>query len=129
MVRDIKKTNESLSDEIVNLICHEFEESVRDVLLSKLDFAFKENNQKYKNLIVAGGVIANNFLRESINTWCVRNNINFLKPDKKLATDNAVMIGLAAANGINHNYLEIFIPNTDRFDELKPDGDWSLNNI
>lgn len=133
LVRDLKKNNDlmrlndKLSDEIVDLICHEFENAVSEVIISKLNFAVK--NRKYKNLIVAGGVISNEFLKENIQVWCTKNSINFLKPKKTLATDNAVMIGLAAIIGLNNNYVQIINPNDDNFIEIKPDGDWSLNNI
>jgi N6-L-threonylcarbamoyladenine synthase len=135
LVRDLKKNQntEQLSDEIVDLICHEFENSVIDVILSKLNFAIKTklktDRNGYKNLIVAGGVIANEFLKENIQTWCQNNNINFLKPEKSLATDNAVMIALAAIVGLNNNYVQIINPSDKEFVEIKPDGDWSLNNI
>lgn len=139
LVRDLKKnnelikTNDSLHDDVINLICHEFEKSVSEVLISKLSFAVKSNlnanKDKYKNLIVAGGVIANEFLKEKIQFWCEKNNINFLKPKKELATDNAVMIALAAIVGLNNNYVQIINPTDDNFMEIKPDGDWSLNNI
>ncbi len=131
MVRDLKKNQdvENLSEEIVDLICHEFEASVSDVLISKLNFANKKSDAKYKNLIVAGGVIANEFLKENIQSWCNQNEINFLKPEKSLATDNAVMIGLAAIVSLNNKYSKIINPGDEEFFDLKPDGDWSLNNI
>lgn len=135
LVRDLKKNNDlirlndKLSDEIVDLICHEFENAVIEVIVSKLNFANKAGGKKYKNLIVAGGVIANEFLKENIQAWCVKNNIIFLKPKKTLATDNAVMIGLAAIVGLNNNYVQIINPTDKELLEIKPDGDWSLNNI
>lgn len=129
MVRDMKKIRESLDENIINMICHEFEESVLEVLLSKLNFAYYNNQEKYKNLIAAGGVIANEFLRENIDTWCSEKKINFLRPNIKLATDNAIMIGLAAIIGLKHNYIKIIHPDTEEYINLIPDGDWSLNNI
>jgi N6-L-threonylcarbamoyladenine synthase len=131
LVRDLKKNQniEKLPQEIVDLICHEFENSVSEVLISKLNFAHKEHNRKYINLIVAGGVIANEFLKENIKTWCALNTINFLKPEKSLATDNSIMIALAAIIGLKNNYVQIINPDDESFAELKPDGDWSLNTI
>jgi N6-L-threonylcarbamoyladenine synthase len=131
LVRDLKKNQnvENLSENIVDLICHEFENSVSEVLISRLNFANKTGEKKYKNLIVAGGVIANEFLKDNIQNWCLKNNITFLKPEKSLATDNAVMIGLAAIVGLTNNYVQIINPGDKDFLEIKPDGDWSLNNI
>lgn len=131
LVRDLKKNRdiEELPEVIVDLICHEFENSVSEVLISKLNFVNKVNNIKYKNLIVAGGVIANQFLKENIQSWCLKNNINFLKPEKSLATDNAVMIALAAIVGLNNNYIQIISPDSKEFLDIKPDGDWSLSSM
>jgi hypothetical protein len=39
------------------------------------------------------------------------------------------MIGLAAIVGLTNNYVQIINPNDKEFLEIKPDGDWSLNNI
>ena len=131
LVRDIKKNtdNDLLDENIIDLICHEFENSVTDVLISKLNFANKNNNYKFKNLIAAGGVISNDFIKYNLNNWCENQNMNFIKPKKTLATDNAVMIGLAAIIGLIHNYVKIVNVDTTEFNDLKPNGDWSLNNL
>lgn len=131
MIRDLKKNldKEELSDEIIDLTCHEFENAVMEVVISKLNFANRTNERKYKNLIVAGGVIANEFLKENIDKWCKDNNLQFLKPDKSLATDNAVMIALAAIVGLNNNYAKIIHSNDDEFISIEPDGSWSLDNM
>ena len=128
LVRDLKK-KQDISEEITDLIAHEFENSVSEVLISKLNFAYKAQNEKYKNLIVAGGVISNEYLKENIQNWCIKNNITFLKPERSLATDNAVMIALAAIIGLKNEYAHIINPDDKEFLELKPDGDWSLDAI
>ncbi len=66
LVRDIKKEKE-LTQEIIELVSHEFENAVIEVLIGKLNFAYKQNHGEYKNLIVAGGVIANTFIKENID--------------------------------------------------------------
>ena len=128
LVRDLKK-KQDISEEITDLIAHEFENSVSEVLISKLNFAYKAQNEKYKNLIVAGGVISNEYLKENIQNWCIKNNITFLRPERSLATDNAVMIALAAIIGLKNEYAHIINPDDKEFLELKPDGDWSLDAI
>lgn len=106
LVRDIKKAQD-ITDEILNLICYEFEESVVEVLAQKLNFAYKMKPET-KTLIVAGGVIANTYIRETIDTWCTEKNVFCFKPEFDLATDNAVMIGLAGIQGLlqNKTYIE-----------------------
>lgn len=70
-----------------------FEDSVLDILSSKTESAIKEF--KPKSLISAGGVISNNALRKALKRIAQRNKLNFLIPQKKLATDNSIMIGMA----------------------------------
>ena len=48
-----------------------------------------------KNVIVAGGVAANSFIREEMNTLCEKLNVNLSIPPMKYCTDNGAMIGAA----------------------------------
>ncbi|MFI3261142.1 MAG: tRNA (adenosine(37)-N6)-threonylcarbamoyltransferase complex transferase subunit TsaD [bacterium] len=63
-------------------------------LTNKLDLALK--NTEIKNVIVAGGVSANNYLREEVKCTCEENGAQLLVPSFKYCTDNAAMIGAAA---------------------------------
>ena len=47
------------------------------------------------NLIIAGGVAANNGLREQLIKECEKKGINLTLPNKSNCTDNAAMIGAA----------------------------------
>jgi N6-L-threonylcarbamoyladenine synthase len=53
-----------------------------------------------KRLVVAGGVGANQHLRESLNAECAKRNIRVHYPELRLCTDNGAMIALAAALSI-----------------------------
>ena len=50
-----------------------------------------------KRLVVAGGVGANQHLRESFNTECGKRDIRVHYPELRFCTDNGAMIALAAA--------------------------------
>ena len=50
-----------------------------------------------KRLVVAGGVGANQHLRESLNAECAKRSIRVHYPELRLCTDNGAMIALAAA--------------------------------
>jgi len=50
-----------------------------------------------KRLVVAGGVGANQHLRESLNSECAKRSIRVHYPELRLCTDNGAMIALAAA--------------------------------
>ncbi|MEG0266112.1 MAG: tRNA (adenosine(37)-N6)-threonylcarbamoyltransferase complex transferase subunit TsaD [Bacilli bacterium] len=76
-----------------NLACS-FQNRVTDVLVRKTMKALQEN--KIKNLIVAGGVAANKGLREKLFKECENHKINLTIPKISYCTDNAAMIGAAA---------------------------------
>lgn len=75
-------------------IATSFQNRVIHILTKKTMRALKEYN--VKNLIMAGGVSANNGLRSSFEKLCRQQNINFIVPEIKYCTDNAAMIGAAA---------------------------------
>ena len=75
-----------------NLACS-FQNRVVDILVKKTMHALTKYN--VKNLIVAGGVSANQGLREKITKECEKQGVDLTIPDIKYCTDNAAMIGAA----------------------------------
>ena len=75
-------------------MCTSFQNRVVEVITKKTMRALKE--YKVKNLIIAGGVAANNGLRNKFATLCKEEKINLFIPKIKYCTDNAAMIGAAA---------------------------------
>ena len=75
-------------------LCCSFQNAVTKSLVSKTLLAL--NKTGAKNLIMAGGVASNNFIRNAMKQMCEENGIKFSVPDKKYCTDNATMIGAAA---------------------------------
>lgn len=65
-----------------------------DELIRKTRLAIHETNSK--RLIIAGGVSANKYLRESFEKLATEENIKLTIPPIKFCTDNAAMIGCAA---------------------------------
>jgi N6-L-threonylcarbamoyladenine synthase len=65
-----------------------------DELARKLDLALTNTN--IKNVVVAGGVSANMYLRETLKKVTDKHNAKFNVPSLKYCTDNAAMIGCAA---------------------------------
>ena len=78
----------------VNDICTSFQNRVVKVIGKKTMHALKEYN--CHNLILAGGVAANSYLRQELTALCQKENINFSYPRISYCTDNAAMIGAAA---------------------------------
>ncbi len=76
-----------------NLACS-FQNRVVTILTKKTMRALKEYN--VNNLIIAGGVAANQAIRNELIKQCDENNININIPEFIYCTDNAAMIGAAA---------------------------------
>jgi N6-L-threonylcarbamoyladenine synthase len=77
-------------------VARSFEEAVMDVLLAKTRQALEE--YPARSLIIAGGVSASPRVRELFNTMIQKEfpETALLIPTQNLATDNAIMIGVAA---------------------------------
>ena len=78
----------------INDMCNSFQKRVVKVLVKKTKKAIREYN--VKNLVLAGGVAANSYLREKLTEMSNEENINFSYPSINYCTDNATMIGSAA---------------------------------
>lgn len=81
------------NDIIVENLATSFQNRVADILVKKTMRAMDEYN--VKNLIVAGGVSANQGLRQRIAEECEKYGYNLTIPNLKYCTDNAAMIGAA----------------------------------
>jgi len=99
--------------------CFHFQQAIIDILISKTLKAAKKF--KAETVMLSGGVSANNELRAQM-TDAIKEQlpkINFLIPDKKYTTDNAVMIVAAAAHkAIQHKPIT--------FKQLKVDASLQL---
>ena len=102
-----------------------FQTSVGDVITDRcnnaLDSFLKTYTIDNPQLIVAGGVAANLYLRSCIEKLCDRRNIQMIAPPRKLCTDNAAMIAWACLEnlrrGINSNL------------DLAPRPRWPLDGL
>jgi N6-L-threonylcarbamoyladenine synthase len=90
MTRKIGKMDEKVKENIAK----EFEEAVKDVLVSKTKLAL-EQNKKMKTLVIGGGVSANTYIMQNLEKLAKESGVKFLGSSRALATDNAVMIGVA----------------------------------
>ena len=78
-----------------------FQKTVADLLSIKAIKAVQENQAK--DLVLVGGVAANQFIRQTIQTACDDASIRLIVPDPKICTDNAAMIAKAAYFHIQEN--------------------------
>ena len=74
-------------------LCMSFEKAVTEVLTENIEKAI--NQTGIKKVVLAGGVSANTHIREEFEKLGQKLNVQIYKPDLKLCTDNAAMIGSA----------------------------------
>jgi len=74
-------------------LCMSFEKAVTEVLTENIEKAIKHTG--IKKVVLAGGVSANTHIREEFEKLGQKLNVQIYKPDLKLCTDNAAMIGSA----------------------------------
>ena len=99
-------------------ICATFQKTVGEIIDNRLQNAFEIVTPK--QLVVAGGVAANKYLRANIQNLCDENNIKFIAPPIGLCTDNAAMIAWV---GIE----KMLAGQTDSLD-FKPVARWALGS-
>ncbi|MBO5046618.1 MAG: tRNA (adenosine(37)-N6)-threonylcarbamoyltransferase complex transferase subunit TsaD [Clostridia bacterium] len=76
-------------------VAHSFQRAALDILVEKVVQAAKE--RAVDTVTAGGGVIANGYLREALQTACKKAGLKLVLPSKKHCTDNAAMI---AAEGL-----------------------------
>lgn len=103
-------------------ICACFQKTATECLTSKLEKAiqiFKKNCPNGKDLVVAGGVAANQYLRNALKDLAERNKLIFSAPPIRFCTDNGVMIAWAGLERFQNGY-------TNELD-FKPRPRWPLD--
>ena len=105
-------------------ICACFQTAVADCLLHKLEKAvalFKAEYPDARDLVVAGGVAANNYLRGRMQKLAEKSGLKFSAPPLKFCTDNGVMIAWAGLERLQKGL-------TDNLD-FKPRPRWPLDEL
>ncbi len=90
-----------LSDSVKADIARGFVDAIVEVLVSKSINALKETG--LTTLVVAGGVGANEQLRESLGQSCAKEGFSVHYPPMHLCTDNGAMIAFAGAMRLKKN--------------------------
>lgn len=121
--REIEKM-ESLSKQDIYDICASFQKTVIEILTDRLENVFKKfknENISMKSLVIAGGVSANQYIKNNLSELCKKYNYNVITPPLKLCTDNGVMAAWAG--------LERFKANLISDLKVCPKSRWELEEI
>ncbi len=74
-------------------ICASFQKTIVQIILNRLDNVFNHHDLScINNLVIAGGVAANQYIYDKLKQWSIKHNINIITPPINLCTDNAAMI-------------------------------------
>ena len=88
-------------------LCASFENAIKEVLVENTKKALDKT--KLKQLALAGGVSANCFIREAMQSF-EKDGVKVYMPDLKLCTDNAAMIASAGYyNFINGKTSDLYL--------------------
>jgi len=95
LAQDLKKQGKNIK-KLTPALCYEIQEAINETLVKKTMAAAKK--YKAKSIILGGGVVANQALKEKFIQTIKKNlpKINFLAPERKFTTDNAAMIAIVA---------------------------------
>lgn len=112
----------NMSDQIRADFCASFQQAIVDVFLDRYEHAFKAiRSENPTAFVLAGGVAANQKIRETIEHFAFSCGVPFFAPPVELCTDNGAMIAWAG--------LEQF--QSGRRDSLgfAPNTQWSLEAL
>ena len=91
LVHNCKQREEEIN---INDLAASFQYVAVDEITRKLDIAL--SNKKYKMIVLAGGVSANQYLRSEVDNLAKKHDTKLVVPRMLYCTDNAAMIGAAA---------------------------------
>lgn len=97
-VEKLVSEEQTLKEQDVNDISASLQKTIADVMVLKLQKAidiFKEEFPEGKDLVVSGGVAANQYIRDAISKLAEENDMTFSAPPIKQCTDNGAMIAWA----------------------------------
>ena len=109
---------EDLNEDIKADIAASFQKAVTDVLIAKIKKTTEQTNRS--DVIVAGGVAANRYIREEFKNLESILNIKVYYPDLKYCGDNAAMIAFVGS---------MMTPSKERNIKSKVRARWPLNEL
>lgn len=116
-------SSSKLSEEQIADICASFQKTIAEILINRLENSLEliaKMEIKIDNLVIAGGVAANQYLNLKISEFAEKYNLTVLAPTIKLCTDNAAMIAWAGIEKLRLGMQDDL--------NFKPKAKWEISN-
>ena len=117
--REIEKIN-ILTDKDKADIASSFQNTVIEILANRLKNVIK-NNKGIKDIVISGGVSANQAIKEELTNVCKKYGCNLFTPPIKLCTDNGIMIANAGLERFNCGLIDNLL--------ITPRARWELEEL
>lgn len=118
VINYIHKKEQNGEEINVEDICASFQSEAFDELINKAIKASDMLGKDYKNIVIAGGVSANSYLRENLTNKANEKGLKVFFPKISLCTDNAAMIASAGYYNFisNQNLADLMLSPKARID-------------
>lgn len=98
-------------------LCASIQHTVSKILIDRLSQAFKVT--PHKQIVIAGGVAANQYIRTQLTTFCETQKRTLIVPPVKLCTDNAAMVAWTGIEMMQHNITPDIVVPTPRWNLME----------
>lgn len=105
VLRTVESFKETLEDQDKKDIAASFQQAVSDVFVDRLSKALGIL-PNIKDVVIAGGVAANQFLRYQLQTVVESKGTRFIAPPLKYCTDNGAMVAWAGLERFQRGYTD-----------------------
>ena len=103
-------SHQKISEKIKADICASFQFTIVQILMNRLKNVLELNseikNLPINNLVIAGGVSANQYIVAKLQNFAQKYHLNLVSPPLKLCTDNAVMIAYVGLEKMLRNQCD-----------------------